>query len=452
MSYIWADENQVSYRNLSVSEILTGKNLRSDVGDVSELSESISSVGIIEPLIVNHDADGYHLVAGERRLRAAESIGLTSVPCKIFENMTDAQFYEVMLAENFNREAMSPIDEAKAFRLMLDNYGYTQEYLGGVVGRSQSYIANHLRLLDLPEDIQKLVTDGTLTVAHAMKILSCRDFVLYDQLLDHFSRNIPASMWPVSKFRDQFLSSAYSVQAKAGKAPDYVSSFNVGDEVYTSRCQDCHCFYGHYCYDHECFVKFSSEYSAARAQEVSSEAPAINSTFIREVSNAKCEYLSDLKASIIGDIQKSISGIPVQELFDRFLDQIVPVVDEDDDRFTTDEEGFINILEYDCQEYVSDLLTRDMSLDDFIRILIGALIRDQFLWDIDYETEGDLPVVYQKILKAHGLYSSRFDSHRVELIQADLDFFDKKISDLKNGIDDGSFDSSALPHIEEGCR
>ena len=147
-----------------VSQVDTGKiypnpaNPRKafDQAALDELAASIKEVGILQPLVVvvDHERDGYRLIAGERRWRAAKLAGLETVPV-IAREITAAQEAEAMLVENLQREDLDPIEEASALKGLLSDHGYTQEQLAGKLGISQAHIANRTRLLRLPESAKE---------------------------------------------------------------------------------------------------------------------------------------------------------------------------------------------------------------------------------------------------------------------------------------------------------
>jgi ParB family chromosome partitioning protein len=141
-----------------------------DNESLDELADSIEQLGVLQPLLVRRTADGYELVAGERRLRAASKAGLDEVP--VVEVDTDERgSLERALVENLHREDLNPIEEASAYRQLLDEGGLTQEALGDRLGRNRVTIANALRLLDLPMPIQRLLVDGRLTAGHGRALL-----------------------------------------------------------------------------------------------------------------------------------------------------------------------------------------------------------------------------------------------------------------------------------------
>lgn len=133
---------------------------------LDELSQSIKTYGIVQPIIVQRNGERYIIIAGERRYRAARLAGLETVPAVVKEYSKQA-FMEVSLVENLQREDLNPIEEAEAMRLLMDEYKLTQDELSGRLGKSRSAIANTLRLLSLPGDVRELVVSGELTSGHA---------------------------------------------------------------------------------------------------------------------------------------------------------------------------------------------------------------------------------------------------------------------------------------------
>ncbi len=133
---------------------------------IKSLAVSIKEKGVLQPLIVRVKDDKYELVAGERRLRASKEAGLTEVPV-IIKEMSDNEVLEIALIENLLRENLSAIEEANAYQSLMTNFSHTQEKVAELVGRSRSYIANTVRLLSLPQDVQTLISEGKLSAGHA---------------------------------------------------------------------------------------------------------------------------------------------------------------------------------------------------------------------------------------------------------------------------------------------
>jgi ParB family chromosome partitioning protein len=140
------------------------------------LIESIREQGLIQPLIVRkrEAGDGFELIAGERRWRAAQLAGLKELPVFVKE-ATPAEAFEMALVENIQREDLNPMEEAEAFRRLIEEYGYTQAQVATRVGRDRSTIANILRLLGLPPEVRTMLIDGSLTEGHARAILQADD-------------------------------------------------------------------------------------------------------------------------------------------------------------------------------------------------------------------------------------------------------------------------------------
>lgn len=145
-----------------------------DAETLGALAASIREVGILQPIVVRKSGAGYELIAGERRLRAARVAGLATVPV-VVRDTDDADTLREALIENIHREDLGPIELAEAFRQLLEELGLKQEELAERVGVSRSHIANTIRLLQLPIDVQQLLTDGKLQAGHARSLLSLAD-------------------------------------------------------------------------------------------------------------------------------------------------------------------------------------------------------------------------------------------------------------------------------------
>lgn len=141
-----------------------------DEGDLEDLAGSIAQVGILQPIIVRPDKLGYEIIAGERRYQAACKAGLEKVPV-IIKDIDDSKSLELALVENIQRSNLNSMEEARAYRDLIERTGITQEQLAETLSKSRSSITNALRLLDLPEEVQELVFYGDLTAGHARAIL-----------------------------------------------------------------------------------------------------------------------------------------------------------------------------------------------------------------------------------------------------------------------------------------
>ncbi|GAA0865646.1 ParB/RepB/Spo0J family partition protein [Sphingopyxis soli] len=147
-----------------------------DEAAIVELADSISARGLLQPIIVRQapDGQGYQLVAGERRWRAAQRAGLHQIPALV-RDLDDAATYEIALVENIQRQDLNAIEEAGAYRRLIDDFGHSQEALAKLVGKSRSHVANLMRLLDLPQGVQALVSDGSLSMGHARALIGADD-------------------------------------------------------------------------------------------------------------------------------------------------------------------------------------------------------------------------------------------------------------------------------------
>ena len=179
---------------------------------LQELSESIRLNGILQPLLVRKDKDGYEIIAGERRYQAAKIAGLTELPV-IVKDVDDQQVLELALIENLQRSDLNPIEEAKGYRQLIKASGMTQEALSKAVCKSRSAITNSLRLLDLPEVIQDMLFEGKLTAGHARAILA-----------------VPYEDGRI-KLAEKVVADGLSVRATENLAP----LFSVGEQPKTSR-------------------------------------------------------------------------------------------------------------------------------------------------------------------------------------------------------------------------
>lgn len=142
-----------------------------DETQLSELSDSIKQNGVLQPILVRKKGDKYEIVAGERRYQASKLAGLKEIPA-IIRDIDDAEVFQLALIENLQRSDLTPIEEARGYRQLLDTKGLTQEGLAKILSKSRSAIANTLRLMDLPQEVQDLMEEGQITAGHARAILA----------------------------------------------------------------------------------------------------------------------------------------------------------------------------------------------------------------------------------------------------------------------------------------
>ena len=133
---------------------------------LQDLADSIKEHGVFQPIIIKKSIKGYEIIAGERRYRASKIAGLTKIPA-IIRNFTDEQMMEIALLENLQRENLNAIEEAIAYKKMIQNLGITQEELAKKVGKSRSHVTNIIGLLRLPQEVQQLVADSKISMGHA---------------------------------------------------------------------------------------------------------------------------------------------------------------------------------------------------------------------------------------------------------------------------------------------
>jgi len=145
-----------------------------DETKLEDLKASIKEKGVLQPILVRKHEDGYEVVAGERRLRAAKALGLEQVPV-IIKNVTDREALVLALVENIQREELNAIEEAQGFKRLMEEFQFTQEAVAEAIGKDRSTVTNLLRLLRLPEEIQKQVAEDKLSMGHARALLSLED-------------------------------------------------------------------------------------------------------------------------------------------------------------------------------------------------------------------------------------------------------------------------------------
>ena len=138
---------------------------------LAELAASIKEKGVIQPLIVRAKGEMFEIVAGERRWRAAQRAQVHDVPV-VIRDFTDTEVLEIAIIENIQRADLNPVEEAEGYRALMDRFGHTQEKLAEAMGKSRSHIANLMRLLSLPDDVQGMLRDGRLSAGHARALIT----------------------------------------------------------------------------------------------------------------------------------------------------------------------------------------------------------------------------------------------------------------------------------------
>lgn len=167
-----------TFRELNVDEVTPNRYQPRDHFDeesLSALAASIAEVGVIQPIVVRaSDDDGYELIAGERRWRAAKRAGLPSIPA-IIRDSDDLASLETAVVENLHRQDLNALEEAAAYQQLIEDFAFTQDQIATRVGRSRSAVANTIRLLHLPAPVQRLVIEGQLSAGHARALLAAPD-------------------------------------------------------------------------------------------------------------------------------------------------------------------------------------------------------------------------------------------------------------------------------------
>jgi ParB family transcriptional regulator, chromosome partitioning protein len=188
---------------------------------LAELKESILAHGILQPIIVRKSIKGFEIVAGERRFRAAKEAKLITVPV-VIRQFTEQQMMELALLENLQREDLTPIEEAVAYQSLIEHLNLTQEQLAQRLGKSRPHIANHLRLLTLPVEVQQLISDGKLSMGHGRTLLGLKkkdkmklliekirkehlNVRQLEELVNQINENVPRETVKPKKDKDVFV-------------------------------------------------------------------------------------------------------------------------------------------------------------------------------------------------------------------------------------------------------
>tara|TARA_Y100000310_G_scaffold242928_1_gene247194 strand:+ start:1583 stop:2428 length:846 start_codon:yes stop_codon:yes gene_type:complete len=181
-SLLGDSSKKINTNKISIKDIIRNKfqpRKYFDKESLEELTNSIKKQGIIQPIVVRPDKSSvgkYEIIAGERRWLASQNAGLHEVPVVIL-NVDDAKLLEFAIVENVQRQDLNPIEEAKGYQRLVDDFNYNQEKLSQFIGKSRSYIANSLRLLSLPEDILLMVQQGNLSAGHARSLIGLNNSV-----------------------------------------------------------------------------------------------------------------------------------------------------------------------------------------------------------------------------------------------------------------------------------
>jgi ParB family chromosome partitioning protein len=196
-------------------------------GALEELKQSIREKGVISPVLVRRTADGFELVAGERRLRAVRELGYKKVPAIVKDIKNESELLELALIENIQREQLNPIEEARAYRGLQKEYSYTQEQVAAKVGKDRATVANSLRLLNLPTAVQELVFHNQLSMGHARALLGIKSPQKQEQLA-HRAAHDGLSVRSIEKLVRE--AEGKKTAAPAGKKPKARGRFTPFEE------------------------------------------------------------------------------------------------------------------------------------------------------------------------------------------------------------------------------
>ena len=200
-----------------------------DKDALAELAKSIKEHGVFQPIIIKKSIKGYEIIAGERRVRASKMAGLDKVPA-IIRNLNDEQMMEIALLENLQRENLSAIEEAKAYKSLIDNLHLTQEQLSEKVGKSRSHVTNILGLLRLPAEVQDMVVTKKISMGHA-RVLSKLES---DDKIIEMARDIAENKIPVREVETKSQESEKKVKINRKRIPSR-SEFSHLEEVLKDR-------------------------------------------------------------------------------------------------------------------------------------------------------------------------------------------------------------------------
>ncbi|AIS66648.1 ParB/RepB/Spo0J family partition protein [Listeria ivanovii] len=170
------DTNEETVQNIALKEIKPNPYQPRKIFDtkaINELRDSIKIHGVLQPIILRNTAKGYEIVVGERRFRAAKEAKLKEIPA-VVRDLTEEEMMELSVIENLQREDLSPLEEAESYQFLMKKLGLTQAKLAERVGKSRPYIANFVRLLTLPEEVQVMLRDGSLSAGHGRVLLGLK--------------------------------------------------------------------------------------------------------------------------------------------------------------------------------------------------------------------------------------------------------------------------------------
>ena len=177
------ERNELGINEIKTNKDQPRKNFKEN--ELNELASSIKKYGVLQPILVRKAKNGYEIIAGERRYRAAKIAGLKSIPV-IIKDFDNEESFNLSIIENIQRENLNVLEEANAYKVLMENYHYTHQTIADKVGKSRVYVTNLLRLLTLPDIVQKYLLDGKIEMGHARALINC-DFI--DDIIDYIVDN-----------------------------------------------------------------------------------------------------------------------------------------------------------------------------------------------------------------------------------------------------------------------
>ncbi|CCI59648.1 putative chromosome-partitioning protein ParB [Staphylococcus equorum subsp. equorum Mu2] len=181
---------------------------------LNDLAKSIKLHGILQPIVLRKTITGYHIVVGERRYRAAKIAGLAEVPA-IVKALTDEDMMELAIIENLQREDLNVIEEAESYRQLMNDLKLTQQEVAERLSKSRPYIANMLRLLQLPKDVSNMIREGTLSGAHGRTLLIVKDV----QKMRQIAKQVSRESWSV-RYLEQYVNENYNEKSTKKKTQE----------------------------------------------------------------------------------------------------------------------------------------------------------------------------------------------------------------------------------------
>lgn len=195
-----------------------------DPSGLEELRDSIRTHGILQPIVVRRRGDAYQLVSGERRWRAARLAGLSRIPATVRSQVSDHDMLELALVENIHRRDLNPLERAEAFKNLMDQLGLTQEAVAAKVGLKRATVANHLRLLELPDDARQAVAKGLISMGHARALLGLSNTARMGPLLQEIVQDGLSVRAVEARVRHQLDGSRPDERLEAEAAPAWIAA------------------------------------------------------------------------------------------------------------------------------------------------------------------------------------------------------------------------------------